>query len=189
MTFRESDSVVAAETGQFRVTAAEPKRRGRPAQAVGKVGAPPVDDELDRVVDSAIEIDATPALSDEALRPSASPAEDPVRLYLKEIGKVSLLKASEEVSLGQRIEIGQIALRRALGRVPFATSQLLALVDRAESCVHPGRAREAAAQACPGRSARHRDPAAGEGHARGGREPLRAAPARAEGGGIPQGPA
>ena len=49
MTFRESDSVVAAETGQFRVIAAEPKRRGRPAQAVGKVGAPPVDDELDRV--------------------------------------------------------------------------------------------------------------------------------------------
>ena len=130
MTFRESDSVVTAETGQFRVIAAEPKRRGRPAQAVGKVGAPPVDDELDRVVDSAIETDTTPALSDEALRPSASPAEDPVRLYLKEIGKVSLLKASEEVSLGQRIEIGQIALRRALGRVPFATSQLLALVDR-----------------------------------------------------------
>jgi RNA polymerase primary sigma factor len=89
-----------------------------------------VDDELDRVVDSAVEMDETPALSEEALRPSASPAEDPVRLYLKEIGKVSLLKAEEEVSIGQRIEIGQIALRRALGRVPFATAKLLALVDR-----------------------------------------------------------
>jgi RNA polymerase primary sigma factor len=130
MTFRESDSVVAVETGQFRVTAAEPKRRGRPAQVVGKVGVPPVDDELDRVVDSAIETEATPALSDDALRASASPAEDPVRLYLKEIGKVSLLKAAEEVALGQRIEVGQIALRRALGRVPFATTQLLGLVDR-----------------------------------------------------------
>ena len=130
MTFRETDSVVTAETSQFRVIATEPKRRGRPAQVAGKVASPPVDDELDRVVDSAIETEATPALSDEALRPSASPAEDPVRLYLKEIGKVSLLKASEEVSLGRRIEIGQIALRRALGRVPFASSQLLALVDR-----------------------------------------------------------
>jgi len=130
MTFRESDSVVAAETGQFRVTATEPKRRGRPAQVAGKVAAPPVDDELDRVVDSAIEAEGTPALSDEALRPSTSPAEDPVRLYLREIGKVALLKASEEVALGQRIEVGQIALRRALGRVPFATGQLLALVDR-----------------------------------------------------------
>jgi RNA polymerase primary sigma factor len=130
MTFRESDSVLAVETGQFRMTTTEPKRRGRPAQAASKAGAPPVDDELDRVVDSAIETEGTPALSDEALRPSASPAEDPVRLYLKEIGKVSLLKASEEVALGRRIEVGQIALRRALGRVPFATSQLLALVDR-----------------------------------------------------------
>jgi RNA polymerase primary sigma factor len=89
-----------------------------------------VDDELDRVVDSAVELDATPALSEEALRPSASPAEDPVRLYLKEIGKVSLLKAADEVAIGQRIEVGQIALRRTLGRVPFATGQLLALVDR-----------------------------------------------------------
>jgi RNA polymerase primary sigma factor len=89
-----------------------------------------VDGELDRVVDSAVEMDGTPALSEEALRPSASPAEDPVRLYLKEIGKVSLLKAADEVAIGQRIEVGQIALRRTLGRVPFATGQLLALVDR-----------------------------------------------------------
>ncbi|HWO04047.1 MAG TPA: sigma-70 factor domain-containing protein, partial [Methylomirabilota bacterium] len=81
-------------------------------------------------MDTAVELDETPALSEEALRPSASPAEDPVRLYLKEIGKVSLLKAEEEVTIGRRIEVGQIALRRALGRVPFATAKLLALVDR-----------------------------------------------------------
>ena len=55
MTFRESDNVVATETSQFRVTATEPKRRGRPLGALSKAGAPPVDDELDRVVDSAIE--------------------------------------------------------------------------------------------------------------------------------------
>src|SRR5580704_256823 len=127
---RDSDSVVTAETGQFRSAAAEPKRRGRAAQPVSKALTAPVDDELDRVVDSAVELEETPALSEEALRPSASPAEDPVRLYLKEIGKVSLLKAAEEVALGQRIEAGQIALRRALGRVPFATARLLALVDR-----------------------------------------------------------
>ena len=129
MTFRESDSVVATETSQFRGASTEPKRRGRQA-AAAKIVAPPVDDELDRVVDTAVEMDETPALSEEALRPSSSPAEDPVRLYLKEIGKVSLLKAEEEVAIGRRIEIGQIALRRALGRVPFATARLLALVDR-----------------------------------------------------------
>jgi RNA polymerase primary sigma factor len=129
MTFRESNSAVVTETSQFRGGSTEPKGRGRSAQVHGGVGAPPVDDELDRVVDTAVEMDETPALSEEALRPSASPAEDPVRLYLKEIGKVSLLKADEEVAIGQRIEIGQIALRRALGRVPFATTKLLGLVD------------------------------------------------------------
>ena len=130
MTFRETDSVTAIETGQFRGGSTEPKRRGRQPQVQGKGANPPVDDELDRVVDTAVELDETPALSEEALRPSASPAEDPVRLYLKEIGKVSLLKAEEEVTIGRRIEVGQIALRRALGRVPFATAKLLALVDR-----------------------------------------------------------
>jgi RNA polymerase primary sigma factor len=130
MTFRETDSVTAIETGQFRGGSTEPKRRGRQPQIQTKGANPPVDDELDRVVDTAVELDETPALSEEALRPSASPAEDPVRLYLKEIGKVSLLKAEEEVTIGRRIEVGQIALRRALGRVPFATAKLLALVDR-----------------------------------------------------------
>jgi RNA polymerase primary sigma factor len=130
MTFRETETVTATETGQFRAATTEPKRRSRPVPAAGKAEGPPVDGDLDRVVDAAVEMDEAPALSDEALRPSASPAEDPVRLYLKEIGKVSLLKAEEEVAIGQRIEIGQIALRRALGRVPFATARLLELVDR-----------------------------------------------------------
>ena len=130
MTFRDIETVATIETGQSKAAPSEPKRRGRQPQVAGKGGTPPVDDELDRVVDAAVELDETPALSETALRPSASPAEDPVRLYLKEIGKVSLLKAEEEVAIGQRIEIGQIALRRALGRVPYATAKLLALVDR-----------------------------------------------------------
>ena len=101
MTFRETDSVTAIETGQFRGGSTEPKRRGRQPQVPSKGANPPVDHELDRVVDTAVELDETPALSEEALRPSASPAEDPVRLYLKEIGKVSLLKAEEEVTIGR----------------------------------------------------------------------------------------
>src|SRR5262249_1988797 len=59
-----------------------------------------------------------------------SAGEDPVRLYLKEIGKVSLLKAEEEVAIGQRIEAGQIALRRALGGIPMAPARLGGLGDR-----------------------------------------------------------
>src|SRR5262245_9776241 len=68
--------------------------------------------------------------SEQVLSASASSGEDPVRLYLKEIGKVPLLKAEEEVAIGQRIEAGQIALRRILGSLPLATARLGALVDR-----------------------------------------------------------
>ena len=41
-----------------------------------------------------------------------------------------MLKAEEEVTIGQRIEAGQIALRRTLGGIPLATAKLAALVDR-----------------------------------------------------------
>jgi RNA polymerase primary sigma factor len=41
-------------------------------------------------------------------------AHDPVRAYLREIGKVQLLTAEEEVSLAKRIERGDPAARRAL---------------------------------------------------------------------------
>jgi len=38
-----------------------------------------------------------------------TPANDPVRMYLKEIGKVALLTASEEVDLAKKIEAGEEA--------------------------------------------------------------------------------
>jgi RNA polymerase primary sigma factor len=71
-----------------------------------------------------------PTVSAEVLPHAAAVGEDPVRLYLKEIGKVPLLKADQEVAIGQRIEAGQIALRRALGGIPMATTRLGSLVDR-----------------------------------------------------------
>ena len=59
-----------------------------------------------------------------------SKGEDPVRLYLKEIGKVPLLTARQEVEIGRRIEVGQIALRRALAGIPMAMQALLQVGDR-----------------------------------------------------------
>ena len=53
-------------------------------------------------------------------RKSASSAEDtshvddPIRLYLKEIGKVSLLSGEQEVDLAKRIEDGEILIERAV---------------------------------------------------------------------------
>jgi RNA polymerase primary sigma factor len=38
-----------------------------------------------------------------------APTNDPVRMYLKEIGKVPLLTAAQEVDLARRIEVGELA--------------------------------------------------------------------------------
>ncbi|MBI4637932.1 MAG: sigma-70 family RNA polymerase sigma factor, partial [Candidatus Rokubacteria bacterium] len=65
-----------------------------------------------------------------ALAPLPTKGQDPVRLYLKEIGKVSLLSARQEVEIGRRIEVGQIALRRALGGIPMTVRMLLEVGER-----------------------------------------------------------
>src|SRR5512145_2095324 len=70
------------------------------------------------------------AVSEEALTPLPAKGEDPVRLYLKEIGKVPLLNAQQEVAIGRRIKVGQIALRRALAGIPMAVRVLLDVGDR-----------------------------------------------------------
>jgi RNA polymerase primary sigma factor len=40
--------------------------------------------------------------------------DDPIRLYLKEIGKVSLLSGDQEVDLAKRIEEGEILIEKAV---------------------------------------------------------------------------
>jgi RNA polymerase primary sigma factor len=130
MTFRETGDSEPRETVQQETPAAQPKAGARKGP-LPKIEAEPSEVDLeDEERVAAVVLEETPALSAEALRPSAAPAEDPVRLYLKEIGKVHLLTAQQEVSLGRRIEAGQIQLRRALAGIPVAITQLLARVDR-----------------------------------------------------------
>ncbi|MFQ5898595.1 MAG: sigma-70 family RNA polymerase sigma factor [Candidatus Methylomirabilia bacterium] len=62
--------------------------------------------------------------------PTAAPAEDPVRLYLREIGKVPLLTAAREVEIGRSIEQGQAELRRVLAGIPQAVHTLLRIADQ-----------------------------------------------------------
>ncbi len=42
----------------------------------------------------------------------SSSVEDPVRMYLKEIGKVPLLSADEEIELAQNMEDGAVATEK-----------------------------------------------------------------------------
>jgi RNA polymerase primary sigma factor len=51
---------------------------------------------------------------------------DPVRTYLRDMGRVPLLKRAGEVRLAQRIERGQMVARRAMSRSPLALKELLA---------------------------------------------------------------
>ncbi len=46
--------------------------------------------------------------------PDGVSIEDPVRMYLKEIGKVALLSAEEEIELAKRMEVGDVEAKKRL---------------------------------------------------------------------------
>src|SRR3569832_2006925 len=54
---------------------------------------------------------------------------DPVRLYLREMGIVPLLTREGEVSIAQRIERGQIKTHKAISRSPIAVERFIAIAD------------------------------------------------------------
>ena len=55
---------------------------------------------------------------------------DLVRMYLQHIGKRKLLKAHQEVEIGERIENAQKVLLGAMADIPGAVQTLIALADR-----------------------------------------------------------
>ncbi len=54
---------------------------------------------------------------------------DPVRMYLREMGTVPLLTREGEIELAKRIERGQTAVRKALSRSPLVIREILALIE------------------------------------------------------------
>jgi RNA polymerase primary sigma factor len=64
-------------------------------------------------------------------------AADPFRLYLREMARYPLLTAAQEVALGQRIEQGQVKLRRALAAVPWAVERVLDLANEVRTRRRP----------------------------------------------------
>jgi len=59
-----------------------------------------------------------------------APTNDPVRMYLKEIGKVPLLNAAQEVDLARRIEAGELStsMQRELAGYPKADPKALKFI-------------------------------------------------------------
>ncbi len=56
-------------------------------------------------------------------------SNDPVRLYLREMGIVPLLTREGEVTIAQRIERGQIKTQKSISRSPIAVERLIKLGD------------------------------------------------------------
>ena len=60
--------------------------------------------------------------------PEGVSVEDPVRMYLKEIGKVPLLSADEEIELAQKMEAGSVAVEK----IPLLKERLAETGDERE---------------------------------------------------------
>src|SRR6266480_728823 len=78
---------------------------------------------LDRTSEGAeeLELDLTPGALDKT--------NDPVRMYLREMGTVPLLTREGEVEIAKRIERGQLRVLKALSRSPIVIHELLAMGD------------------------------------------------------------
>jgi RNA polymerase primary sigma factor len=72
-----------------------------------------------------VELDLTPGALDKT--------NDPVRMYLREMGTVPLLTREGEVEIAKRIERGQLNVLKALARSPIVIQMLFELRDRLKS--------------------------------------------------------
>ena len=82
-----------------------------------------VDDE-DEAIDEDIELDLSAGTLEKT--------NDPVRLYLREMGVVPLLTREGEVTIAKRIERGQLKTQKAITRSPIAVEELLKVGDELE---------------------------------------------------------
>ena len=81
------------------------------------------DEEID--VDEDLELDLSAGAMEKT--------NDPVRLYLREMGVVPLLTREGEVAIAKRIERGQIKTQKAIARSPIAVEELLKMGEELEA--------------------------------------------------------
>src|SRR3954447_20237579 len=69
-----------------------------------------------------IELDLTPGALDKT--------NDPVRMYLREMGTVPLLTREGEVEIARRIERGKLSVIKSISRTPMVTRKVIQLGDQ-----------------------------------------------------------
>jgi RNA polymerase primary sigma factor len=82
-------------------------------------------EDLDGELDEDLELDLSAGVLDKT--------NDPVRLYLREMGIVPLLTREGEVSIAKRIERGQIKTQKAISRSPIAVKELCRVGEELEA--------------------------------------------------------
>jgi RNA polymerase primary sigma factor len=82
-------------------------------------------DELDDALDEDVELDLSAGVLEKT--------NDPVRLYLREMGIVPLLTREGEVTIAKRIERGQIKTQKAISRSPISVKELCRLGEELEA--------------------------------------------------------
>src|SRR6184192_2428211 len=82
------------------------------------------DKAIDRTAEGAeeLELDLTPGALDKT--------NDPVRMYLREMGTVPLLTREGEVEIARRIERGKLAVIKSISRTPIITKRVITLGDQ-----------------------------------------------------------
>ncbi|MCU1268295.1 MAG: polymerase, sigma 70 subunit, RpoD family [Acidobacteria bacterium] len=84
-----------------------------------------VPDDDDEPIDEDVELDLSAGVLEKT--------NDPVRLYLREMGVVPLLTREGEVAIAKRIERGQLKTRKAIGRSPIAVREILRIGEELEA--------------------------------------------------------
>jgi len=79
------------------------------------------DKKFEEAQEEEMELDLSPGALDKT--------NDPVRLYLREMGVVPLLTREGEVAIAKRIERGKIRMQKAISRSPVAIAELLRIGD------------------------------------------------------------
>ena len=130
-----TSSVVVSRTRQaktedgLRQTPGELVPADKVEEVLRSLEVPPAGEPEDGLPVATEEYEGPAEEDEEPVEESLSP-EDPVRLYLREIGRIHLLNSEQEVRLGQQIERGQERVRRAIMAVPMVRTLLMDLAER-----------------------------------------------------------